>query len=181
MPRTCEHCGKDFLALPSEVKRGGGKFCSRSCVDKHRSGDNSPFWRGGRYIDLHGYVMLYMPDNRAAGGSGYVAEHRVVMERALGHPIPDGMHVHHIDGNKANNELENLALMSRSEHRALHMKHQPPPMHDPEVRARLSATMRSRRPVITCQTCGKEFTIQPNEQGRRKFCSWDCRWKKNVA
>ena len=31
VPRECQTCGKDFLANPNEVKRGGGKVCSRTC------------------------------------------------------------------------------------------------------------------------------------------------------
>src|SRR3989442_9719 len=33
--RTCEHCGKDFLAEKSEVKRGRAKYCSRACCLRH--------------------------------------------------------------------------------------------------------------------------------------------------
>lgn len=31
-------------------------------------------------------------------------------------PIPEGMHVHHIDGNTANNDISNLACVTRAEH-----------------------------------------------------------------
>jgi hypothetical protein len=49
-------------------------------------------------------------------------QHRVVMERLLGHPIPAGMVVHHIDGNKRNNHPDNLQLMTPSEHVRHHAK-----------------------------------------------------------
>ena len=35
-------------------------------------------------------------------------------------PIPDGYDVHHIDGNHYNNDLDNLQVVSRSEHMHLH-------------------------------------------------------------
>ena len=35
-------------------------------------------------------------------------------------PIPEGMHIHHIDGDTANNDISNLACISRKEHWAIH-------------------------------------------------------------
>lgn len=46
--------------------------------------------------------------------------HRVVWEEAYGQ-IPDDHIVHHIDGNRKNFALENLQLLSRSEHQTLHL------------------------------------------------------------
>lgn len=54
-------------------------------------------------------------------GKDYVLEHRIVMAEALGIPsIPEGMVVHHIDGDPANNSLDNLALMTPSGHSRCH-------------------------------------------------------------
>lgn len=47
--------------------------------------------------------------------------HRYVWEYSNGE-IPDGHHVHHIDGDKANNALSNLELISSSDHSKLHNK-----------------------------------------------------------
>lgn len=46
--------------------------------------------------------------------------HRVVAERAIGRKLLPGEHVHHIDGNKHNNDPKNLQVMTASEHAALH-------------------------------------------------------------
>lgn len=46
-------------------------------------------------------------------------EHHVVWETANG-PIPDGFEIHHIDHNKQNNDLENLQLLSASDHQRMH-------------------------------------------------------------
>ena len=35
-------------------------------------------------------------------------------------PIPNGYHIHHIDRNKSNNQIENLILLKESAHRKLH-------------------------------------------------------------
>lgn len=50
-------------------------------------------------------------------GKGFL--HRDVWEYHNG-PIPEGYHVHHIDGDPANNEISNLACLSPEEHRLCH-------------------------------------------------------------
>jgi len=50
-----------------------------------------------------------------------VYEHRVVWEDANG-PIPPGHHVHHRNGNKLDNRLENLELLTHGDHIRLHLQ-----------------------------------------------------------
>lgn len=49
--RVCGICGKELLATPSQLKKGGGRFCSLQCFgkwySKHRSGINNYYWKGG--------------------------------------------------------------------------------------------------------------------------------------
>lgn len=49
--RICETCGKEIFVIPSHIKNGRGKFCSRKCHDewqsKHNKGENNPSWKGG--------------------------------------------------------------------------------------------------------------------------------------
>lgn len=40
--------------------------------------------------------------------------------------VPKGFHVHHINGNRVDNRIENLALMSADDHIALHHSGRPP-------------------------------------------------------
>lgn len=49
-----------------------------------------------------------------------IDEHRYVMEKHLGRKLKRNEIVHHIDGNKSNNNIENLTIMSLSEHARLH-------------------------------------------------------------
>lgn len=51
----------------------------------------------------------------------FIFEHRAVWEQAYG-PIPEGFIVHHANGDGLDNRLENLCLMRRGDHNALHAK-----------------------------------------------------------
>ena len=48
--------------------------------------------------------------------------HRMIAEQMLGRPLEKGEIVHHIDGNKRNNDPSNLMVMTQSEHCRLHFK-----------------------------------------------------------
>ena len=69
-----------------------------------------------------GYVLAYVPKHPNAHCDGYVMLHTVLMERKLGRYLTDSEVVHHINHDRSDNRLENLQLMSKSEHRNMHMK-----------------------------------------------------------
>lgn len=76
-------------------------------------------WKGGRVRDSAGYVraLVHRHDPLApmADNAGYIAEHRLVMARHLGRPLEKGETVHHKNGVRDDNRLENLQLM-RAKH-----------------------------------------------------------------
>src|SRR5437899_9695294 len=80
--------------------------CGRKVGPYHPSGAAHPRWKGGKYLVKDGYVKI------SAGPDRDKYEHRVVVERLLGHPIPDGFEVGHNDFNRAHNCPSNLILMS---------------------------------------------------------------------
>ena len=49
-----------------------------------------------------------------------IDEHRIIMQEYLGRKLNSNEIVHHINGNKSDNRIENLQVMSRSEHAKLH-------------------------------------------------------------
>lgn len=68
-----------------------------------------------------GYVKAYCPLHPFSC-DGYVFLHRVLMEQKIGRYLNRNEVVHHINQIKTDNRIENLMLMTRSEHSSLHMK-----------------------------------------------------------
>jgi uncharacterized protein (DUF1330 family) len=71
-------------------------------------------WNGGTWLKADGYRMMAVTADDALASmrdrAGYVLEHRLVMARLLGRPLTRRETVHHIDGDIANNSIENLQL-----------------------------------------------------------------------
>lgn len=49
-------------------------------------------------------------------------QHQIIMESYIGRALKKGEVVHHLDGNKRNNDISNLMIMTKSEHAKLHYK-----------------------------------------------------------
>ncbi len=118
-------CGKQkeistqSLISPSHRSKVGGHNtwscgCLKSDIGKTRMGSNHPMWKGGRYVNADGYVKIYAKDHANASGNGYVSEHTLIMSQQLGRPLLKSEAVHHKNGVKADNRIENLELWNRS-------------------------------------------------------------------
>lgn len=87
-----------------------------------RLGDKAKNWQGGRQTTTRGYIYIYKPDHPHTTVRGCVMEHRLVMEEKIGRYLEPGEVVHHIDGNKMNNDPSNLELKSNSQHISDHFQ-----------------------------------------------------------
>lgn len=83
------------------------------------TGEQSPSFQGGKYIDDKGYVKVLNPDH-PKNIRGYIYEHRAVMEAYLGRMLQPWETVHHINEIKVDNRVENLFLCTVPEHSAIH-------------------------------------------------------------
>ncbi len=126
--------------------------------------------------------------------------HRIQWECHHG-PIPDGMVIHHIDGNHRNNDIDNLRMMKREDHTRLHLAVYPQiktclqcgdqykPTGNKGGRKycthscfskALSESMLIHPRVKDCICCGEQFEMK-NNRGTRKFCSRSCAAKTQWA
>ena len=84
------------------------------------TGEKNPNWRGGRNANADGYIELYAPDHPSANPrTGRILEHRAVMEKVIGRFLKSDEEVHHLNGIKGDNRIENLEVLPRSTHRQI--------------------------------------------------------------
>lgn len=94
-----------------------GRVLQQSAVDVLRQKDNRGArhgaWKGGR-VKAGGYILAHVTADDPLAvmrtRMGYVLEHRLVMARSLGRPLAPHETVHHINGQRDDNRLENLQL-----------------------------------------------------------------------
>ena len=103
----CRKCSAPKNLEKSRGNKKGKKY-------PHLQGNKSHNWKGGRRIDGAGYVLVHTNcTNRInkSGWSSYEKEHKLVVEQYFKRKLKDNEVVHHIDGNRQNNKIENLAVL----------------------------------------------------------------------
>lgn len=90
-------------------------------VGRPRKNFDYPSYKGGyTSVDVGGYILEYSPDHPYHNSRDMVRQHRLVMEDHIGRYLRPDELVHHKDFDRQNNSLDNLEIMSRSEHQKLH-------------------------------------------------------------
>ncbi len=128
----CIWCGKFVEIIKSREKVF--KYCSHSCwaramntgkpksteirekisttkIMSNHKREKSGNWKGGFTVDALGYVR-----NNPLG----IYEHRRIMEQQLNRKLLNKELIHHVNGNKQDNSIENLEIIDRSTHMKIH-------------------------------------------------------------
>ena len=146
----CPICGKAFHAKPSRINRTKIVCCGRDCCNKYRNiymkgegnhqyglkGKLNASWKSDKRVTNYGYYKVRVLDHPFKDKNDMVFEHRLIAEQYLlteenslvinnKRYLKPTYEVHHIDGNKLNNEVENLMVLTKSEHKRLHNLAQP--------------------------------------------------------
>lgn len=105
----CETCGSSFTRKRSaQCKRNPMKYCSKDCYWKWIRSSSNPRSCLNHSENHPHYVSVSVSDGRR------VRRCRYVMEQHLGRSLLPGEEVHHVNGLKADDRIENLELWSAS-------------------------------------------------------------------
>lgn len=108
----------------SEIGQEEGVSAKTICIWMQKLGIKARakhFMRGWK-IDFYGYFMFFKPDHPSSNSNGYIKRARYNMEKHIGRYLSREELVHHKDMNRLNDNIENLQIMTRSEHNILHEK-----------------------------------------------------------
>ncbi len=123
----CIDCGQQRWIQIRRLKSPSFTGRCAKCEREYQFGANHPLWKGYRMSGngLYRMVLIY-PDSayycmaKASttihGGGRYVMEHRLTIAKHLGRPLMNKEHVHHLNGDRRDNHLNNLQLISPKDH-----------------------------------------------------------------
>jgi len=98
--------------------------------------------------------MVYRYRTQKKDGRTHLV-HRIIMEHAIGRKLHRTELIHHKNGDRMDNRIENLEITTPKEHSIHHNQ---------------------KHPISkTCSVCGGIFIPHPTKRARQKTCSWDCR------
>jgi hypothetical protein len=111
----CE-CGTERKIRGVALRHGSSKSCGcfSSDLQKSRVGVSGANWQGGRQKRKTGYVLLYKKGHPNSDKTHHIAEHIYIMSEHIGRPLIKGETVHHKNGIRDDNRIENLELWCKN-------------------------------------------------------------------
>lgn len=127
---VCPNCNHRRMVSEHALRSGkyGSVWCEK-CTSRRKGLRGKKRKRGHSVQQDHGYIRISIYGlagrerdlgQQMADKSGYVLEHRLRMALRVNRPLTDKEIVHHRDGNRANNVIENLELLTRGTHYSGH-------------------------------------------------------------
>lgn len=128
---VCPLCEEKRAIICRSVSKPYTKLCGhcatlKSHQDNPRIGraESHYNWKGGINLNKQGYVVCYVKKTHqffpmaanSHNAGGYILQHRLVMASHLGRCLQPYEIVHHLDGNRQNNDIANLKLTARNKH-----------------------------------------------------------------
>lgn len=108
----CDYCKREYEKQKCRVGKHKHNFCSNDCRRKYNK--TSPPYKKNGYWFEGGYKVIYIEGNKS------IKEHIFIMETKIGRKLTKNEVVHHKNGIRDDNRIENLELMTRSNHTKYH-------------------------------------------------------------
>lgn len=83
--------------------------------NRNNNGEQHYNWKGGKYLNEYGHIMVRSDVKLLDKHQGYITEHKDIMQKFLKRELTSDECIIHINGNVQDNRIENLKLVSRSE------------------------------------------------------------------
>ena len=97
--KICIGCGSKFEVIETSDK----KYCSQKCWTNNQKGENNSMWKNGSSFNYREYYYKHNEKKCVICGS------------------KDNLHIHHLDTNRKNNDLNNLICLCIKDHSRVHM------------------------------------------------------------
>lgn len=104
-------CGNGKIISSNALLNNATKSCG---CQQYLKGEKHSRWKGGRNITQSGYIEIYAPEHSMSNSKGYILEHRLVMANKIRRNLLDTETVHHKNGNRKDNRIDNLELWNSS-------------------------------------------------------------------